>query len=344
MAKEVRHLDDAIFDHGDKLINGGKVKQVKPTSGLKSFLDDVVQPKTNYKQAAAKQIKTTLKRIVKRTPEVMVKVTGGGNSMGKIQGHMTYISRNGQLEAEDQDGNKIKGMEEIKETAEEWQMSGNPISDEESKYKQAFNIVLSMPKGTNEKAVYEAAKEFAEEQFKDHKYLMVQHTYSNDPNKKPSENPHVHIVVKAVSDNGKRLNPRKDDLQAWRESFAEKLRERGVEANATKRIHRMQKNRGEKQAVRQMKNKGKRPLKHGLTKANPERIEKAKSQEMEALSHYKKISQALAQGDQDDRKLAVDIVDYLSNQLKVDPKKSVEKPNQEKETASRAVKDKGMER
>lgn len=330
MVKEAKQLEDTIFNHGDKLINGTKVKRVQPTSGLQSFLDDVAQPKTNsYRKAAVTNVKTTLKRIVKRTPEVMVKVTGGGNSMGKIQAHMTYISRNGQLEAEDQDGNKIKGKEDIQETADEWQMSGDPISDEESKYKQAFNIVLSMPKGTNEQAVYEAAKEFAKQHFEDHKYLMVQHTYSNDPNKKPSENPHVHIVVKAVSDKGVRLNPRKDDLQAWRESFAEKLRERGVEANATKRIHRMQKTRGDKQAVHQMKAKGKNFKKYGHGKASPERTEKAKKQEKEAITHYKQLSQALAQGDQEDRKLAVDIVDYLSKQLKVDPNKAIEKTKQE---------------
>ncbi|WP_151745264.1 relaxase/mobilization nuclease domain-containing protein [Acinetobacter calcoaceticus] len=341
MVREAKQLEDTIFNHGDKLINGGKVKKVQPTRGLQSFLDDVVKPQTsNHKASTVKSVKTTLKRIVKRTPEVMVKVTGGGNSMGKIQAHMTYISRNGQLEAEDQDGNKVKGKEEIQETADEWQMSGDPISDEESKYKQAFNIVLSMPKGTNEQAVYEAAKEFAKQHFEDHKYLMVQHTYSNDPNKKPSENPHVHIVVKAVSDKGVRLNPRKDDLQAWRESFAEKLRERGVEANATKRIHRMQKTRGNKQAVHQMKAKGKRFNKYGQGKASPERVDNAKQQEKEAIHHYKKLSQALAQGDQDDRKLAVDIVDYLSKQLKVDPNKNIDKSKQERDQ----VKPKGIDR
>lgn len=319
MVRETKQLEDTIFEHGDKLLNGGKVKRVQPTQGLKSFLDDVAQPKNNFKHVATKNIKATIKRITKRTPEVMVKVTGGGTSMGKIQAHMGYITRNGQLEGIDQDGNKIKGKEDIQEVADEWQMSGSPISDEESKYKQAFNIVLSMPKGTDERAVYEAAKEFAEEHFKDHKYMMVQHTYSNDPNKKPSENPHVHIVVKAESDKGIRLNPRKDDLQKWRESFAARLRERGVEANATKRIQRIQKNRGQKQAVQQMKVKGKSFKKYGKTKASPERIEKAKQQEKEAIYHYKHIAQALAKGDPEDRKLAVDIVNYLSSELKIEP-------------------------
>ncbi|MDV7561093.1 ABC transporter permease [Acinetobacter baumannii] len=328
MVKEAKQLESTILDHGERLINGSKVKRVQPTQGLKSFLDDVVPPKNQTRRVTSKSVRTTLKRITKRTPEVMVKVTGGGTSMAKIKAHMSYISRNGQLEAVDQDGNKIKGKADLEEVADEWQMSGSPISEDESNYKQAFNIVLSMPKGTNEQGVYEAAKEFAEEHFKDHKYMMVQHTYSNDPSKDPSENPHVHIVVKAISDKGKRLNPRKADLQSWRESFAEKLRSRGIEANATKRVHRMQKNRGEKQPVKQMKKKGKPFTKYGKGKASPERVEKAKTQEKEALGHYKHISQSLAKSpDPEDRKLAVDIVQYLSKQL--DVKKPEVQINQE---------------
>ena len=51
-------------------------------------------------------------------------------------------------------------------------------------------------------------------------------------------NPHVHISVRAESKHGKRLNPRKADLHRWRETFAEKLRERGVEAEATRQAAR----------------------------------------------------------------------------------------------------------
>jgi hypothetical protein len=47
-------------------------------------------------------------------------------------------------------------------------------------------------------------------------------------------NPHVHISVRAESRHGKRLNPRKADLQRWRETFAEKLRGWGIDAEATR--------------------------------------------------------------------------------------------------------------
>jgi hypothetical protein len=45
----------------------------------------------------------------------------------------------------------------------------------------------------------------------------------------------VHVVVKAVIDQGERLNIRKDTLRHWREEFARQLRALGVEANATER-------------------------------------------------------------------------------------------------------------
>ena len=51
-------------------------------------------------------------------------------------------------------------------------------------------------------------------------------------------NPHVHISVRAESKHGKRLNPREADLHRWRETFAEKLRDRGVEAEATRQATR----------------------------------------------------------------------------------------------------------
>ena len=46
-------------------------------------------------------------------------------------------------------------------------------------------------------------------------------------------NPHVHLSVKAESKHGQRLNPRKADLHRWRETFAERLRDWGIDAEAT---------------------------------------------------------------------------------------------------------------
>jgi hypothetical protein len=39
--------------------------------------------------------------------------------------------------------------------------------------------------------------------------------------------------VRAEGSDGKRLNPRKEDLHRWRETFAQRLRDWGIEAEAT---------------------------------------------------------------------------------------------------------------
>jgi hypothetical protein len=47
--------------------------------------------------------------------------------------------------------------------------------------------------------------------------------------------PHVHLVVKAMGADGKRLNVRRATLRNWRQEFARHLRAEGVAANATPR-------------------------------------------------------------------------------------------------------------
>jgi hypothetical protein len=94
-----------------------------------------------------------------------------------------------------------------------------------------------MPVGTSPQAVLAAAQYFARENFAlSHRYAMVLHDPATDPKHEKTQsgkNPHVHLVVKAVSETGERLYIRKDTLQTWREQFAQALREQGIEANAT---------------------------------------------------------------------------------------------------------------
>jgi hypothetical protein len=94
--------------------------------------------------------------------------------------------------------------------------------------KLVHNLVFSMPKGTPPDKVHAAVRKFATEKFAlQHRYAMALHTDQG--------NPHVHVVVKAVSEQGERLNIRKATLREWRQDFARYLRDLGVEANATER-------------------------------------------------------------------------------------------------------------
>jgi hypothetical protein len=81
--------------------------------------------------------------------------------------------------------------------------------------REAFNITLSMPRGTAQLTVQKAAREFAQSELADHKLVMVLHHHH--------ANPHVHLSVRAESKHGGWLNPRKTDLQHWRETFANPL-------------------------------------------------------------------------------------------------------------------------
>jgi hypothetical protein len=47
--------------------------------------------------------------VVRRAPQVMVKVTGGGRGMKAIAAHFKYISKNGRLDIEDDRGEVLRG-------------------------------------------------------------------------------------------------------------------------------------------------------------------------------------------------------------------------------------------
>jgi len=194
------------------------------------------------------EVRRRLKGIVQRRPQVMVRISGGGRGMRPIRAHLNYISRNGQLPVEDQDGEPLLGQHDVASLAQEWKWGGFPI-EEISTRREAYNIVLSMPAGTDAMALHRAARAFAKDEFAGHQYAMVLHTFESDPNREPSENPHVHLCVKARGIDGIRINRRKDDLRRWRERFAENLREQGVEAEATTRSERFQPKPGKRQAV-----------------------------------------------------------------------------------------------
>jgi hypothetical protein len=169
--------------------------------------------------------------VVRRAPQVMVKVTGGGRGMGAIAAHFRYIAKGGRLPFEDDRGVVREGKDELRDLVWQWQYGGSYIG-EKSHRREAFNIMLSMPNGIDAVTVQRAAREFARAELDDHAWVMVLHDHQ--------ANPHVHLSVRAEGRHGQRLNPRKADLQRWRETFAEKLRGWGVEAEATRQATRGQ--------------------------------------------------------------------------------------------------------
>ena len=96
--------------------------------------------------------------VVRRAPQVMVKVTGGGRGMAAIAAHFRYISKNGKLRIEDDRGVARGGKEVVKDLIEQWRHSGSLIP-ENGHRREAFNLMLSMPSGTEAQFVLKAARE-----------------------------------------------------------------------------------------------------------------------------------------------------------------------------------------
>lgn len=189
---------------------------------------------------SAEQI-AAIDRTVRRVPEVMVKVLPkDGNTLGSVRRHFSYIGRDGSLELETDDGGRLQGDDAGQRLLEDWdldldehrmEMRLAPVAGRSPKL--VHKIVLSMPPGTPAKGVLEAARDFAREQFAlKHRYALVLHT--DEPH------PHVHLIVKAMSEKGVRLHVSPATLREWRWEFARHLRERGIAANATERAVRGQ--------------------------------------------------------------------------------------------------------
>jgi len=214
-----RVIDGVLVEWGERLFYPGN-RRVTPAAQARLRL-----PLGDRAAAIRQKIRSTLRRA----PQVMVKVTGGGRGMGAIAAHLRYISKSGRLQMEDDRGIAREGREAVAEIAEQWRYAGSLIP-QHSQRREAFNIVLSMPRGTDPQFVLRAAREFTKAELADHRYVMVLHDHQ--------ANPHVHLSVRAESRHGKRLNPRKADLHRWRETFAEKLRSYGIRADATRQITR----------------------------------------------------------------------------------------------------------
>jgi type IV secretory pathway VirD2 relaxase len=173
-------------------------------------------------------MRAKLERIVRRAPEVMVKITGRTKGVGHLKSHLAYITRNGELEAETEQGAAMMGRSGLKDLQQQWEDDAGLDQTRRRDGSLSINIILSMPAGTDALAVKESARAFAIETFGyNHDYVFVQHLDDNHP--------HVHLTVRSLGHDGKRLNPRKADLQAWRERFAGELRLRGIAAEATPR-------------------------------------------------------------------------------------------------------------
>lgn len=288
-----------------KNVRGGKGKPARPPSAPS-------QPK------AGPATREKLARTVRKAPEVLVKISGGGKNMTRIKAHMDYISRHGAVELEDERGLIYSGKEDVRDMRDSWMKGGIPIPSEGERRREAYNIILSMPAGTDRASVTNAAREFAALEFQGHQFAFAQHD--------DEKHSHVHLVVKAAGFDGTRLNPRKADLQRWRETFAEQLRAQGIEANATPRKFRGVVQKADQQAFRQMETRKRKPQvarRKATWRADAEREARGEAKHVNPYRKevykarrsteqlYGEMARELAKGNAEDRALALGIVGFV---------------------------------
>lgn len=225
---------------------------------IEQELNKALYSPVRRKANTARNLRSIAKRLTnkKANPtEVMVKITSFGtvgqssatSKLTSSKGHNDYITRNGKIEMENDRGEIFSGKSEVAAYFKEWEkdfMDGKRHINQ----RDTMHLVLSMPDTTDPRDVRLAARAFAKELFaSNHEYVMVLHHPGND---KMAKQPHVHLDVKCLGFNGKRLNPRKADLQEWREVYADKLDELGINAVASPRRSRGVVKKAEKAVIR----------------------------------------------------------------------------------------------
>ena len=180
-----------------------------------------------------------LRKVTAYAPEVMVKVSGSTSGAAHVKSHLDYISRNGKVELEDERGEIVKGRLAVSALHQDWMQDAGKRTP---KTRDTTSIVLSMPAGTNPISVKESVRRFAQKEFAaNYQYVFAFH--------EDTERPHVHLTVKTLGFDGKRLHIRKGQPQKWREKWVKELGIEGIEAEATTRAERGVVLKGIKQAL-----------------------------------------------------------------------------------------------
>lgn len=160
--------------------------------------------------------------VVRRAPQVFVKVRGGGRGLQALASHFQYISRDGAVALEDDRGVDRSGKPALRDLVEQWRFGGSLI--ESSSDRQEANYLVLSLQDCEPQRLLTAARAFAQSELQDHRYVMALH--------QDARHPHVHLTVRKESKSGQRLDSWVK-AGAWRRAFAEKLRDLGVDVEAT---------------------------------------------------------------------------------------------------------------
>ena len=170
------------------------------------------------------------------------KASSGIKTKAHMRAALEYIARHGKFDVENEQG-EILDLDKAVAHLDDWcaDMQVPDITVNNKRPADARKIIVSCPPGADPQQVKAAARQLGQEIFKEQgfEYFMVLHCRDEQHPKEPLH-PHVHFLVRAVNDVGRRLNLRKADLRYMRERFAVIAKDYGIELNATSRAVRGQ--------------------------------------------------------------------------------------------------------
>lgn len=204
------------------------------------------------KASRSREAVQVINRLISKAPQAIVKVTSRVRGSGNTLGAFLYVSRLGMpeqevLPLETSEGRFLTRADDMMELARDWQ-NWEMADCARRKGATAISTVFSMPPGTDPDKVRDAVRDVAETEMGNNRWVMVLHT--------DESHPHVHLIIANRDNDGRRFNPGRECLHRLRESFAENLRARGVEADASQRMARGYPHKRESMPVRKIRDRG----------------------------------------------------------------------------------------
>ena len=177
--------------------------------------------------------------------QAVVKVVSYGRGVDSVTNQLKYIGRRGRTSLETRDAGPIKTADEIGAFVADWATD----FDTQRNSRNTVHLVISVMAGTDREAAHAAVRDYAAQVFApNYDYVLVRH---ND-----TDHPHSHVLVKLRGDDGRKLDPRKADLQTWREAYARSARQQGILLDASPRRDRAQGRKGQSMSARKARERG----------------------------------------------------------------------------------------
>ena len=173
--------------------------------------------------------------LVLKYPEVVVNLDiarggqGGGEpicTVSKAIESGEYIARNGKLAVEDEQGFLIADREAVRDTIRDWGVEDTQRLRDD---RVAQRIIVSAGRISDRADFERAVEEWGRETFRGHPFILGFH-YDTD-------HPHAHFLIRGRSlETDRQFSVQgPEEMQRLRESLADKMQDRGIEANATRR-------------------------------------------------------------------------------------------------------------